>query len=137
MIISPLKFFNEKDQITLYLKVHHFKTYFWFNDLPVFNKNYFLNFLNYIDYENTAKDLCMCDFDFILYAYYLLIKDIYKLEIIEVDNTKIPEPLIEFQRLLPADVFKQAFLKYSPMWIMDEIEPEYMNKCFMRVHVDR
>jgi hypothetical protein len=137
MIISPFKFFKDQDRLKLYSITEHCKTYFWFNDLTIFNKQYFLDFLNYIDYENTSKDLCMCDFDFIIYAYYLLIKDIYKLEMININDTNIPAPLIESQRSLPTDVFKQLFIKYNPMWIMDEIEPEYMNKCFMRVHVDR
>ena len=137
MIISPFKFFNASDRQKLHQKTLNCKTYFWFNDIPVFKMNYFLDFLNYINYDNTAKDLCTCDFDFIIYAYYLLIKDIYKLETIEVNNINIPEPLIEFQRSLPIDVFKKAFTKYSPMWIIDDIEPELMSKCFMHVHVDR
>ena len=137
MITSPLKFFDTFNQGRLYELVHEFKTYFWFNDLPVYNKQYFLEFTNHINYPARAKDLVWFDFDFVPYAYYLLLTRRFKLEIITVDGAPLNAIFIEDQKLISPAVFERVFAVCKPMWVQQDVDPSLMSQTFMRVHVDR
>jgi hypothetical protein len=137
MIQGPLKFYNEQDQEQLTHITQGHRVYFWFNDIPVFNKEHFLNFVQYINYPARVHELTWFDFDFNIYGYYLLVKGIFKLEIMTVDNEPLPNIFIEDQYIIPPDVFKQLFAKCRPMWIKQDIDNELMTHTFMNVHVDR
>lgn len=77
MVESPFKFFNFYDQGRLHEITKHRTIYFWFNDIPVFKRNYFLDFIEYSNYNTRIHELSWFDFDFIIYAYYLLIRNAF------------------------------------------------------------
>ena len=137
IVESPLKFFNEQDQKIIFDKTGGYRAYFWFNDVPVYNREHFLNFCQYINYDQRQHELKWIDFDFIIYAYYLLIKDLFRIEPFLVNGLPLNAIFIENQPLIPEEIFQVLFYQARPMWIRKEIEPRYMPNTFMKVHVDR
>ena len=137
IIMSPLRFFNDTERLKIQELTQNFSVYFWFYDIPVFNKTHFTNFMDYIKFPEISKDLVWLDFDFIFYAYYLIIKDIVKLDILKLNENYFNYNFIEGQLSIPEEEFKQVFKTYYPMWIIKDLEPELMNQTFMNVHVDR
>lgn len=137
MIESPFKFFNLYDQGRLHELTNRRTTYFWFNDIPVFKRNYFLDFIKYSNYNNRISELSWFDFDFIVYAYYLLIRDAFKILPIVVDGAKLNNIFIEDQKIIPKDVFEKAFDLTRPMWVNSDVRNDLMTQTFMYVHVDR
>lgn len=106
-------------------------TNFWFNELPIYYKAHFLEFLEYIQYSIT--DNRFNNFDYISYAYYLLLKEYCKL--IKLPWTSHGESFIECQSGINADTFSSIFHSYNPMWIKHPIEN--MKNVFLLLHVDR
>lgn len=131
--VSPEKFFSDDDKEKLIELTRDFRIYFWFNDIPVYNKNYFLDFMQYINYENRSHELTWYDFDFVLYGYYLLLKCGFTYNIIVRNNVA----MLECQHIIHPDDFSEVFNICKPMWIKKDIQPEYMEQTFMHVHLDR
>ena len=72
--------------------------------------------------------------------YYLLVNDLIKLDIYEIDGVK---PLVvnngsflESQNQISKDYVKEVYKKYKPMWIKYPID-EGMDNVFLRMHIDR
>ena len=138
MTKSPAKFFNIEDQAIIASRSSNFRVYFWFNDIPVYNRSYFLDFIKYIDYENRCSELTWVDFDFMIYGYYLLLKDYFIINPFMIDDNKMSNNVfIEDQYLIDASTFSKLFAKCQPMWIKKDIEPELMTQTFMHLHLDR
>ena len=138
IIASPLKFFPQEDQIKLVEILEGCRVYFWFNDLPVYNKKYFLDFIEYINYNNRYKELVWFDFDYNIYAYYLLVKGLFTVKPFMIDTvTPLNNIFLEDQYIIPKDVFSRLFAEAQPMWIKQDIKPEYMTNTFMNIHLDR
>jgi len=138
IIASPLKFFPQEDQKKLTEILQDCRVYFWFNDLPVYNKKYFLDFIKYIDYNRRYKELVWFDFDYNIYAYYLLVKGLFTVKPFMIDPvTPLNNIFLEDQYIIPKDVFSRLFAEAQPMWIKQDIEPEYMTNTFMNIHLDR
>lgn len=136
IIMSPIKFFNDEEKEKLRIMTEDFKFYFWFNNIPVYHKDYFLEFINYINYNERVHELVWFDFDFIVYAYFLLLKNLASLNQIQDGDTKIEDIFIEAQPGINEESFKKIFSEITPMWIRNPIESELMSKTFMKVHVD-
>lgn len=134
---APLKFFKQADVIKLNSFTEKFRAYFWFNDIPVYKKSDFLDFLNYIDYYRNGYRLTWFDFDYILYTYYMIVKDKFKIEPIIVNGSPLNAHFIEDQKILDPTDFKQAFEQVKPMWVRKDIDSPAMANTFMNVHVDR
>lgn len=133
------RFFSTTDVKKLQQLTDDFRLYFWFNDIPIYEREYWKPWLTYIDYHNKKELLLYTTFDYILYMYYLLLENIWQIEEIEIDGIK-PKTLdsgsfIESQRKLDSDYFQKVFHKYNPMWIMDPI-PNQKN-VFMRLHINQ
>ena len=138
-IQSPIKLFNQEDSKKIHELTHGFSAYFWFNEVPIYNKKYFLNFLDYIDYKNSKYKLVYKDFDFIVYAYYLIIKNFATLDFLKIDNEIINLRIgfIEEQKTIDPIVFQKIVDYIKPMWLRNYIDPEYMENVFIKLHLDR
>ena len=137
IISSPLKFFGPEDKEKIKKVTHDLNAYFWFNDIPIYSKDNFLNFMKYINYENRINDLLPIDFDYIIYAYYLFVKDLAELELINI-NGQIPSTpcsFIEQQHLSDPVFFEEAVKKYKPMWLKYDINQNAMENVFIRLHI--
>jgi hypothetical protein len=138
-IKCPIKYFNNQDIEHIYQKTHEFKAYFWFNDIPIYYKKYFLDFLNYINYEKNINKLEHGDFDFIMYVYYLLVKDIVKLEFLRINNNiiNIGYGFTENQLLFNQNDFENVMNTFKPMWVKQEVNQQFMKNVFVKLHLDR
>lgn len=134
---SPLKFFNEEDQTRIKEMTSNCRAYFWFNDIPIYNRKYFLNFIKYINYNNRDHELVWMDFDFIIYAYYLMLKENFVLKPILVNNELLNGIFLEDQLTIDSVIFNEIYEKIQPMWIVKEIDKHLMTKTFMHLHIDR
>lgn len=137
IIMSPLKFFNPYDQGRLHEITRDFSVYFWFNDLPVYNKRHFQGFMKHINFHERSRELVWFDFDFIIYGYYLLLTNAFRLEILMLDNKPLNAIFIEDQHRIPANDFERVFEICKPMWVQSNVDPRLMGQTFMHVHVDR
>jgi hypothetical protein len=137
IIKAPLKFFNQKDKNKLRKLTHEFKAYFWFNDIPVYNKEYFLNFLK-SNYEKNKSEMEYLDFDFVMYAYYLLVNNLAELEFLKINGNHIDLPygFLETQHLVDSDEFKNIVKYYKPMWLTTDIDPQCTERVFSRLHIN-
>ena len=128
-----LKFFKPQDVEILKSITDNFRAYFWFNEIPIYNKKRFKEFVEYIDYPKIHDSLEWYNFDFIIYGYFLLLKGYAKLNIL---NFNAPEfGFLESQNLIPQSDFEQVFHNWNPMWIKNEILN--MKNVFIKMHVDR
>jgi hypothetical protein len=137
IIESPLKFFNDQDQQRLREFTENCQVYFWFNDVPVFNKQYFLELLTYIDFDNRQHELVWADFDFILYVYYLILKGLFVIQPILNNGSPLNAIFLEDQLGIDPTLFRKIFEEIQPMWIVKCIEDSSMTKTFMHLHTDR
>jgi hypothetical protein len=137
---SCAKLFNNVDYNVIKQKTDNFLFYFWFNEIPVYEKNNFLMFMDYIKYdENVIREkLIPAQFDFIVYACYLIICDKIKLSYLpEIKESGTWGSFIELQHRIDPRIFKKVFNLYNPMWIYRLINNEDMKNVFMLVHTDR
>ena len=104
---AAAKFFNKQDYSILREKLSDFTAYFWFNDIPIYDRNHFFNFLDYINYSESVAKLEYTTFDFILYAYYLIIHNLIQIETINVNGVEPP--------IQPHGSFLEAQLHIDPV----------------------
>ena len=83
IVQSCYKFFNEEDKQKI--KETTKDNYFWFNEVPIYHKEKFLEFVNYIDYQNRYKELTWQNFDFVIYGYFLVLKSYAKFAIFNTE----------------------------------------------------
>ena len=113
--------------------------YFWFNDIPIYEKTLFLEFYKKI------KDLTIHDklvFDYNFYMYFLLSENIFKLfKLKENLNEKnnflyTKASLLEDQRIIKN--FKLYFEYVKPSWLKYPLSVgEGSSEVFLKFHVDR
>lgn len=145
---EPLKFFTdfEKQKLSDILSYGMFNSevngttmnvFFWFNDIPVYSKLNFTDFLEYINYEENWIKVNSQDFDYIIYGFYLLLHKSAKLKILNFNDDAIycKTSFIESQELIDEHIFQHVYSSYNPMWIKNEINT--MNNTFLKVHTDR
>ncbi len=131
-------FFSKEDQIKIRDKTENYSLYFWFNEIPVYDKDSFYSFIDYINYHKIKHEIKYHHFDFMIYAFYLLSKDL--LEIKEIPNTQNKtknESFIERQADFSPDQFEKSFTFYNPMWIKNLISENMMKNVFIQIHRDR
>ena len=132
-----LRFFPKGDYEKVQNLTRDFTVYFWFNDIPILEKQSFMEFWDYIDLNNNFQKLETHDFDWLVYAYYLLLKGYMQLEISPMHIPSDNGSLIELQRRIPPDIFIKEYTMINPMWIQIKIDEQYMKNTFMLVHTDR
>ncbi len=134
IVVSTEKFFKNDDWKIIEQKLKNFELYFWFNDIPIYEKKLFQDFISYIDYNNNQDKIKWENFDFIMYAYYLLLINEFEIEIL---NIKTATSFIENQKNIKPIIFKELFTISKPMWIKHDIDHDAMTETFMHVHIDR
>jgi hypothetical protein len=137
-VTSPKKFYNDIDNDKLNNITKNFTSYFWFNDIPVYDKDYFLNFCDYINYDNIRETIAYDDFDFVMYVYYLLIKDLATMEyFVDNDNNLLHSSygFLEAQHAFDPVLAEKIIRIYEPMWLKIDVSSDAMKKVFMRLHV--
>jgi len=128
-----LKFFKPQDVETLRTITDNFRAYFWFNEIPIYNRQIFKEFVDYINYPNIHDSLEWHHFDFIIYAYFLLLKGYAKLNTL---NFNAPQfGFLESQNFISQLDFERVFHNWNPMWIKNEIPN--MKNVFIKMQVDR
>lgn len=133
----PASFYSESDQEQLRYLTNNFLYYFWFNDVPVYERESYCSFLKYINYEQQFHRLTYETFDYILYGYYMSLKHDFKLIPIIIDNEIAIHDygFLEGQHKFNKDYFSNCFEVMNPMWIKIDIEQEKMKNVFVRLHV--
>lgn len=138
IITAPLRFFSEKDSSQLYKFLSLYNPYHWFNDVPIYKREDFYDFLTDLKVEDKISNFVWEDFDYVFYSYYLLLKKEFNFEMLKVEDkilsTKLASAL-EYQERYPKDFFKNIFLQMSPMWA--RTKEDYMNEVFILVHVEQ
>jgi hypothetical protein len=145
---EPLKFFTnpEKQKLCDILSYglisdevngNTMNVFFWFNDIPVYSKSNFTDFLEYINYEENWIKINSQDFDYIVYGFYLLLHKSAKLKMLNFNDDAIycKTCFIESQEFINEPIFQSVYSSYNPMWIKNEINT--MNNTFLKVHTDR
>ena len=130
VISSPKKFFNVEENKKIDELINN--EYFWFNEIPIYNKDRFIEFLKHINYEKREREVEWHDFDFIIYGYFLLIKNYAKCKSL---NIKTSTSFLEEQHRIDKNEFSKIFNTYNPMWIKNPIDD--MKNVFMKLHIDR
>jgi len=145
---EPLKFFtnSEKQKLCDILSYglisdevngNTMNVFFWFNDIPVYSKSNFTDFLEYINYEENWIKINSQDFDYIVYGFYLLLHKSTQLRVLNFNDDRLycKTSFIESQELINEHIFQSVYSSYNPMWIKNEINT--MNNTFLKVHTDR
>lgn len=74
-------FFSQNDNNIIINATKNLKLYFWFSDIPIYDVEILPRFFHYINFdnENIVDKINFWTFDYILYIYYCLIYENYKL----------------------------------------------------------
>jgi hypothetical protein len=81
-LIEGYPFFNQQDQAKVKNVLLQDELFFFFNNIPIYYKPRFEEFLNYINYDESKKRLSYHTFIYMMYVYYLIIKDMVTIEIL-------------------------------------------------------
>ncbi len=138
LLSKNASFFSKEERTKIQEKTDNFSLYFWFNNICLYEKSSFYTFLDHINYHSIKKDLRYEHFDFMMYAFYLLIND--QIEIEELKNTRNTtkrESFIESQSSYTKSDFASIFTSYNPVWIKNLISENEMTNVFMQIHRDR
>jgi hypothetical protein len=136
IIKYPSTFYSDMDQNELKNVTEEFSLYFWFNDIPIYEKTSYINFLNYINYESNKYRLTYETFDYILYGYYMILKEKFKIKKISHDNIDATHDygFLEGQHIFDKEYFLNCFNFINPMWIKTDINSP-MENVFVKLHV--
>ncbi len=117
---------------------HDFRAYFWFNQPPIYERSSFERFVTSIDYNVISKSLVRFDYDFLLYAYHLLLNEGFRIEVPSVNDALLSSRFgfVEDQHLHAPELFEEALRVIKPMWIKEPFVGMPDN-VFMRFHKDR
>jgi hypothetical protein len=76
-----LLFFSQNDNNIIINATKNLNLYFWFSDIPIYDVEILPRFFNYINFDNEdiIDKINFWTFDYILYIYYCLIYENYKL----------------------------------------------------------
>lgn len=130
------KFFSPDDVAKVSQLTKDFTSYFWFNEPPIYDKKRFAEFLDYINYDKIIPQLEYVTFDYIMFAYYLLVKDEIQLNLIDAP-VQDKGSFLEAQEFIKSNYFVEIFNTYKPMWIKNLIHDEDMPNVFIQMHTDR
>lgn len=101
--------------------------YTWFNDVPIYEKNDYLEFRKNIN-ENMLTELC---FDHLMFQYYMVSKE--KRSFLKISEVKTIESFIESSNLINQNDFSKFCNIAKPLW-KKGIPTE---DVYIRLHLDR
>jgi len=128
------RFFNEPDIQKIKNVLGSEDQYFWFNEIPIYDRKKYLEFYEYLNIESKFTDkITLYDFDYIIYMYFLFVKDYAKKESLNIPEKNLS--FLEEQDNLDKDLFSKIFNSYNPMWIKRPIHD--MKNVFMLMHINR
>jgi len=131
--------FDCDDFAEIVLRTDNFLQYFWFNDIPVYERETFKAFDEYVQPNGVEmRSLKYTDFDYNLYTWYRIISDT-EFELVDIApglNLKNGS-FLECQNEIEQELFEEVIEKIQPMWLVDPSGYEDMPKLFMRFHTDR
>jgi len=136
VIKSPLKFFSSEQQEKLRVILHAERAYFWFNEIPIYHKETFQNFIRELNIFERFSDITWYDFDFITYAYYCLLHQKLKLIIvIKKINSFGRNGILESQFKIGRFTFNRLLFTIRPNWIKKM--GRFYRHPFISFHHDR
>lgn len=125
---GPIKLFDENAKRCL---VNFMNSYFWFNQIPIYEKNTFLDFYSKLGVgtDHFMNSINQFDFDFIIYCYYLFVYQEWNFITFNITkNYSIMEDSKTVDNL--QDIFNQM----EPYWTRKGLE---LDSSFMKFHLDR
>ena len=124
--LSPLKFFTKDQQNIILNKVKRDNNflYFWFNQIPIYKKNYFLKMYKVLNFEKNIFNLKWADFDYIIYVYFLLSQNLIEIENIITDKITMGS-FLENCNLVTKNILADL-IKIKPLWL-----PSNTNLCYL------
>jgi len=133
-------FFNQQDTLKIKQSLQNDSVLFFFNNIPLYCKEHFNQFLDYIDYNNNKHKLSYHTFDHIMYVYYLIVKDLVNIEILKYKDQPFfcDMGFLEKQNRSmenDKDMFLDVFNSYNPMW--SELPIENAKNAFILMGLDR
>jgi hypothetical protein len=136
-LIGSYNFFNLEDQIKIKNVLLHDELFFFFNNIPIYSKEHFYNFLNYINYDQSKAKFNFHTFVYMIYTYYLIIKDCINIEILNYkgNNYYHDMGILEWQAKYDQNMFNEIFNSYNPMW--SELPVKDPKNAFMLLGLDR
>jgi hypothetical protein len=141
IVQSPYKFFVGKDQDKIKEITRNGSIFYFFTNIPIYQKKHFNNFIKYIEFNKDYADkFVWADFDWCVYTYYLLVNDIMKLEVVRnINNEELACDTVwgENCNTIDRDTWIKLLKQTNPMWLTKLIEEEHMKNVFMRFHMDR
>lgn len=136
IIKDSLKFFTQDEQDKLRIILRDTKAYFWFNEIPIYHAKTFLRFNKHLNIMNRFDEITWYNFDFIIYAYYCLLHEGFKLTILNNEVNSLGKyGILESQVKIEHDKFLKSLRVIKPNWIKER-EEQY-NLPFMSFHHDR
>ena len=114
---SPLRFFNEADKniILKNIKLKEGILYFWFNQIPLYNREEFLEMYEKLNLKQNIINIKWADFEYMLYVYFLLTQN--KISIKKINTNKITEnSYIESIDLVTHDLLNNI-KTINPLWM--------------------
>ena len=136
-LVESYKFFNNEDTNKIKNILLQDNLFFFFNNIPVYYKSYFLDFLNYINYTESKTKFNFHTFVYMIYVYYLIVKDLINIEIINYRGEPYYHDMgvLEWQARYDVDKFNEIFNSYNPMW--SELPVKNPKNAFMFLGLDR
>ncbi|MES2278865.1 MAG: hypothetical protein V4592_22730 [Bacteroidota bacterium] len=133
VIKSSYRFFDQAEAEQLHTILNASRLYYWFNEIPVYRRDVFIRFAQHIQLKQKFETLTWFDFDYLLYGYYCLLHEGFKIEVIT--DTHLPISFMESQGQISKELFSKGVNKIQPGWIKQPA-PFYQN-AFMTFHNDR
>jgi hypothetical protein len=133
IIKDPARFVPEDKKQIIVDQTKDYRVYFWFNEIPVYEKEKFLEFAQTFK----LSEIGVYDFEYVAYAYFLMSRGYMELKVLDYDIPVAGGSLLEFQDKIPNEIFREQFLIMNPMWIKLKIAEQDMKNSFMLIHLDR
>lgn len=132
--------FTDDDKATILQQTRNGTLYFWLNEIPIYQKINFLPFIKYINFNVTQPDnYGWYEFDWILYAYYLIAKGIMQIEVVRVDNEDLVCNMAFAEHIndLPLSSWVQIQQQCKTMCATKVLDNTSMENVFLLMHRDR
>jgi hypothetical protein len=125
---------NEENYNKLIELTHNFEFYFWFSDIPIYDMSFINEFFDFIhfndDYDNFINNLNWAIFDYIPYAYFVVLFKNYSFLNVNDFGLHINWSL----ESLPIETYNNVikYVDYHPLWVIYNTYLENKNNEFIK-----